>query len=147
MARSEQEPRISCRRCTQPWSLRRRGRSRCGCAHQSVPSTPSFIPITILTHDYLVRVLGGRTSRRRDSRLDGGCRRSCGAVSFTLSLRRFTYSPFYGTMSGRSFIFLPYYCRHGTSTCSVAACCVCKKRFVCMERMIFVCCRCRSPKS
>lgn len=115
-----------------------------GCAHQSVPSTPSFFPSIILTHCCVVHVLDGHTSRRRCSRLEGGCGQSCGAVLLTLV--RYVALPIAPTVLrpvGR-FSFFSYYVSMTPSTCGVAERGVCKKRFVCMERMIFVGCRCRS---
>ena len=76
----------------------------------------------------------------------GGCRSSRGAVPFTFffSLRHFTYSLYYGTTSGRSFLFLfscpPIIVSTAASIFGVVTCRLCKKRFVCMERMISIFC-------
>ena len=80
----------------------------------------------------------------------GGCLvvMRCGTI-YPFLLRHFTYSLYYGTTSGRSFLFLfscpPIIVSTAASIFGVVTCRLCKKRFVCMERMIFVCCRCRLP--
>ena len=86
------------------------------------PLHPFVFPIIILTHCWLVHVLDGCTSRRRDSRSEEGVVGRHAVryhSSFFFSLRHFTYSLYYGTTSGRSFLFSslllpPYYCPHGS---------------------------------
>ena len=59
--------------------------------------------------------------------------------SFFFSLRHFTYSLYYGTTSGRSFLFSshpPIIVSAAASIIGVVTRRLCKKRFVCMERMI-----------
>ena len=122
VARSEQEPRISCRRRAQDASHRGRSRGR-----RDVLTSPSPPPIPFPHHHFdslLPRACARRLYESASRfKVGGGGFVGGHAVryhsSFFFSLRHFTYSLYYGTTSGRSFLFSslllpPYYCPHGS---------------------------------